>query len=153
MARPGGLKSQQFAALRILTGTPVVIDPVAPFTDANYPVANAFDCRGFDTIYLGAEFVGGTNPTAVFEILKRDPDAADGLRWKTLLIGAPNGITQIGTPISLATPALDGTGMAEMRVDGYSLIYFRLKTLTSTPTQITILGLPGVRRLVQNDVE
>ncbi len=90
---------------------------------------------------------------AVFEILKRDPDAADGQRWKTLLIGSDPGITQIAAPVSLATPALDGTGMAEVRVDGYSIVFVRLKTLVSNPTQITILGLPGVRRLVQNDVE
>lgn len=150
MARPGGLKSNVYAALR--TGI-TVADAAAPFLDAGYPVANAIDCRGFDTIYVGVEFVGGATPTAVIEVLKRDPDAPDGLRWKTLLIGAPNGITQIGAPVSLATPTLDGTGMAEVRVDGYSVVYLRVKALTGAPTSLVILGLPGVRRLVQNDIE
>lgn len=151
MARTlGGFSAYQLTLVR--AGV-TAVDPAAPFTDANYPAASGICCKGFDTIYVGVEFVGGATPTATFEILQRDPDAADGLRWKTMLVGANAGITAIAAPTSLATPALDGTAMAELRVDGRQLVYIRCKAVTGAPTSFSVLATGGVRRYVQNHNE
>ena len=150
MARPGGFSATQLTLVR--AGV-TAADAIAPFTDANYPAANGISCKGFDTIYIGVEFVGGATPTATFEILQRDPDAADGSRWKLMLVGSNSGITQVGAPASLATPALDGTSMAEVRVDGRQLVYIRAKAVTGAPTSFSVLATGGVRRYVQNHNE
>jgi len=86
-------------------------------TDANFPVAQALDCAGFDTIWVGVEITAGTNPTMTIEVLVRDDDAADGARWKKLLVGSPDGVTAAAAA-SQKTSALDGTSFAECKVYG-----------------------------------
>lgn len=149
MARPGGFKSDQLAAVR----TSVTAADSSTLTDANIDPTIAVDCRGFDTIWVGVEFVGGTGPTATFEILVRDADAADGSRWKRLLTGSVAGVTTIANANSRTTGALDGTSLAELRVDGRRAVFIRCTAITGAPTSLSVLATGGARRLVQNDIE
>jgi len=149
MARPGGFKSDQLAAVR----TGVTAADSGTLTDANIDPNAAIDCRGFDTIWVGVEFVAGTGPTATFEVLVRDADAADGKRWKRLFIGSPNGVTTIAAAAGLTTGALDGTALFELRVDGRKSVFIRCTAITGAPSSLTVLAAGAQRRLVQNDVE
>jgi len=147
-----GLKMDQTGVAR----AGVTAADSATLTDANIPPAQAIDCRGLDTIYVGVEFTGGTGPTATFEILYRDPvvgtntTPADGARWKRKLLGAPNGVTTIAAPAAQTTGALDGTALSEQRVDGRSQVFIRCTNVTGSPTSFDILVMPGARRYSDN---
>jgi hypothetical protein len=144
MARPGGLHPSLLAAARVKSG--VIAADSATLTDANIPPASAFDCRGYQTIWLGVEIAGGTNPTATIEVLVRDEEAADGARWKRLLVGSPDGVT-LGSAASAKTPTLDGTSLFEVRVEGRQ-VFLRIDAVTNSgsTTGITILAMPGKPR-------
>lgn len=114
--------------------------------DANIPIAQAIDCRGFDTIWVGVEFTTGTSPTATLEVLFRDGAAPDGLRWKRPYLGAQNGVTAIVAPVARTTPALDGTAFVELRVDGHANVFIRCTAVTGAPSFLDILYCEGQAR-------
>lgn len=121
----------------------------ATLTDANFPPASGFSCQGYDTILVGVEIVAGTNPTATVELLFRDEEAADGSRWKRLLLGAREGITALASPASETTGALgSNSDFIELRCFGASLVYPRVTAVTNSAstTSMKILVLPGRQR-------
>lgn len=144
MPRPGGLHPLQLAAVRTKAGT-IAVDS-ATLTDVNLPPAEGFDCRGYQTIWVGVEIAGGSSPTATVEVLVRDEDAPDGARWKRLLVGSPDGVT-LGAAASAKTPALDGTALYELRVEGRT-VFLRVDAVTNAAgtTGLTILAMPGKPR-------
>lgn len=144
MARPTGLHPSRVAVARTKSGV-IAIDS-ATLTDANIDPDEAFDCRGYQTVWVGVEIAGGTSPTATIEALVRDEDAADGARWKRLLVGSPDGVT-LASAASAKTSALDGTALYELRVDG-RLVFFRVDAVTnsSSTTSLSILVMPGKPR-------
>lgn len=137
--------------VRIVTGAPVAADS-ATLNDTNFPTAfdatngGAFSCRNLDTLLIGVEFTAGTAPTATVEFLFRDAEAADGSRWKRLLLGSRPGVT-LGALATEDTGALDGVSFVEMRCYGADLVYPRFKAVTGTPTGIKILAMPGALRI------
>jgi hypothetical protein len=149
MARPGGLSATQLSAVRTVAG--VIAADSSTLTDANIPPASALDCRGFKTVWLGVEIAGGVSPTATLEVLVRDADAADGSRWKKLLVGSAPGVT-LAAAASQKTSALDGTSLVEVRVDGRSAVFFRIDVVTNpgSTTSITILAMGGEPRSAQS---
>ncbi len=146
MARPAGLSVDRLAAVRTISG--VIAADSTTLTDANIDPDHAINCLGFQTLWLGVEIAGGTNPTATLEVLVRDEDAADGARWKKLLVGAPDGVT-LASAASAKTPALDGTALYEVRVEGRAKVFLRVDAVanaTST-TGLKILAMGGKPRL------
>jgi hypothetical protein len=135
MARPVALSLTTDSQPRTVTGAPVAADS-ATLTDANFSptpdnvLGGAFNCYGFSTVWLNAEFTGGTSPTVTLDMLFRDDGAANGSRWRRVS--------------GLSGPTLDGTGWQEVRVDG-SVVYPRLGTVTGSPTGINLLARSGVR--------
>lgn len=147
MAYKAGLRDEVTVA-RAQGLTPIAADN-ATLSDANYPLANAIGCRGFDTIWVGVEITAGTNPTATVEALFRNGEAADQLRWHRRLLGAPPGITALAAAVAEDTGALTSNGpMAEIRVDGAPIVYLRIKAVTNatSTTECKILVMPGKRR-------
>lgn len=137
MARKVTMTLGAVAAVRVVTGAPVAADSTT-LADATFPEATdattggAIECRGYSTIWLGVEFVGGTNPTVVIEPLVRDTEAADQSRWKTTLSGGS----------VVRTSALTGASFEEVRVDG-GRIYPRIHAVVGDPTTVRILARPG----------
>ncbi len=147
MARKTGLRTGELTVLRELAAG-VIAAQSTTLTDANYPPAAAVDCSGLDTVLVGVEIDGGTNPTATVEALFYDPEAADGHRWRRMMLGAPPGVT----PAALAnenTGALAFTvnalQLVELRVFGHSKVYFRVSAVgaSGSTTGGRILGMPG----------
>lgn len=116
-------------------------------TDANIPPSQATDCTGYDTIFVGVEITAGTSPTMTLEALYRDAEAADGSRWKRMLLGARPGVT-LGALATEDTGALDGTSFVELRTYGFKLVFIRIKAVANSTntTAWKILGLPGRTR-------
>lgn len=137
--------------VRIVTGAPVAADS-ATLTDGNFSTTfdatngGAFSCRNLDTLFIGVELAGGVTPTATIEFLFRDAEAADGARWKRLLLGARPGVT-LAALAAEDTGALDGVSMVEMRCYGAELVYPRIKAVTGNPTSVKILAMPGAMRI------
>ncbi len=146
MARESTLKAGNIAAVR--SGSGAIAADNATLNDTNIPPAQAIDCSGYDSIYVGVEITAGSSPTMTVEPLFYDPDAADGSRWKRLQQGARDGVTAaaLGNEV---TPALDGTALVELRVHGHSKVFLRV-TAVANPGSTTawkILAMPGkVRR-------
>lgn len=125
-------------------------------TEANIPVTQAVDCSGYDSIFVGCEIAGGTNPTMTIEALFRDSEATDGgspatgMRWRRLLAGAREGVT-VATAVSALETVTVGTGtgaatFAEIRTYGHKYVFLRITTVggtVSTTTGWTILVKPG----------
>lgn len=138
MARPVPLMTNQISAVRTKSGSPVAADSTT-LTDANFPLladattGGTIDCRALATLWVSAEFTGGSGPTIDIDPLIRDEAAADGARWKRLKPG--------DTP-TLFQPTLDGTGFVEIRVDG-GQVYPRIKAVSGNPTTVVILARPG----------
>lgn len=144
MARPSGLSSLKLAAVRTKTGA--IAADSSTLNDTNIDPTVALDCAAFQTIWVGVEIAGGSAPTATIEVLVRDEDAADGSRWKKLLVGSPDGVTAAAAA-SAKTPALDGTALYEVRVDGRK-VFLRIDAVTNSAgtTSITLLAMPGKPR-------
>lgn len=142
MARNNGLRSGDVGVAR--SAAAVIAAESATLTDANFPVAQALNCTGFDTILVGVEITGGTNPTMTIEALVRDGEAADGARWKRMTAG----LTFEGTPAVGDTGALDGTAFVELAVFGARAVMLRIKAVTNatSTTAWKILVLPGRTR-------
>lgn len=145
MARPTGLSASQLCTAR--SATAAIAAESTTLTDANFPLAQALDCQGFQTIWVGVEITAGTNPTMAIEVLVRDDDAADGARWKRLLVGSPDGVTA-ASAASAKTPALDGTSLFEVRVEGRKVM-LRVDAVTNSgsTTSWKILAMGGKPRL------
>lgn len=148
MARKsGGLFSGEVSILRELPAGVIAADSTT-LSDANFPPANGIDCSGLDTIFVGVEIDGGTNPTLTVEALFYDASAADGSRWRRILLGAAPGVT-LGSLANETSGALAFTTNAlqfvELRVFGHSKVFFRA-TNAGSATSTTggrILGFPG----------
>lgn len=145
MTRPATLSLSSVTAVRTISGVIAADNPT--LTDANIPPAQALDCSGYETIWVGVEISGGTSPAAAIEVLVRDADAVDGSRWKKLLVGSPDGVT-LGSAASQKTPALDGTAFYEVRVAGRSNVFLRVDAVTNATntTAMKILAIPGKAR-------
>lgn len=148
MARPAGLSPLNLAAVRTKAGA--IAADSSTLSDANIPPAEALDCSGFQTLWVGVEIAGGTAPTATLEVLVRDDEAADGARWKKLLVGSPDGVTA-ASAASAKTPALDGTALYEVRVEGRK-VFLRVDAVTNSgsTTSLSILAMGGKPRLAPN---
>lgn len=148
MARNSGLYTGQVTVLR--SATALIVADSGTLTDANIVPADAVNCAGLDTIFVGVEITAGSSPTMTIELLFRDAEAADGSRWKRLLLGARPGITVLSAVASETSGALDGASLVEMRCFGHALVYPRI-TAVANPTSTTawkILGMAGqVRNL------
>lgn len=142
MARKEGLRRDAPGIAR--SASAAIAAENASLTDSNYPVAQALQCQGFDTILVGVEITGGSSPTMTIEALVRDAEAADGLRWKRII----SGIAYEGTPSAADTGALDGTAFAELPVYGASSVMLRVKAVANSgsTTAWKILVLPGRAR-------
>lgn len=147
MARKtGGLWTGEVAELRSIAG--VIAADSTTLTDANIPPAQAIDCSGLDTVLVAVEIAAGTNPTATIEALLYDENAADGSRWKRMLLGAAPGVTATSLAnettgaLAYTTNALN---FAELRVFGHSKVFFRVSAVTNatSTTSMKILGIPG----------
>lgn len=145
MPRKLGLNSTEIAILR--QATAVIAADNSTLTDANIPLAQAMDCSGYDTIFVGVEITGGASPSMTIEALFRDVDAPDGSRWKRLLLGAPPGVTP-GAAANETTAALDGTSFYELRVFGAKSVFLRVTAVANAAgtTAWKILGMPGRTR-------
>lgn len=120
--------------------TPIVTDS-ATLNDASLSFNQAVDCTGYDSIFVGCEIAGGTNPSLTIELLFRDSEAADnnsaatGIRWRRLLAGSRDGLTTVTSPAALETITV-GTGTAattfqEMRTWGHRWVFPRIVTATN----------------------
>lgn len=146
MARATQLANGQLAVVRSVTA--LLAADSATLTDANILPADGIDCTKLDTIFVGPEITGGTNPTMTIEALFRDPDAPDGQRWKRLYLGAAPGVTATALANETTGALQTGLGFAELRVYGWPLVYLRV-TAVGAPTSTTawkILAFPGQRR-------
>lgn len=144
MTRPAALDQLRVAVPR--SASTLIAAESSTLTDANFPVAQALDCAGFDTIWLGVEITAGTAPTMTLEVLVRDDDAADGARWKKLLVGSADGVTAAAAA-SQKTSALDGASFVEVRVYGRKVM-LRIDAVTNaaSTTAWKILAMPGKTR-------
>lgn len=142
MTRPTTLSSTSVTQVRSISG--VIAADSTTLTDANIVPTQALDCRGYETIWVGVEIAGGSSPTATLEVLVRDEDAADGARWKRLLVGAPDGVN-LTAAASQKTSALDGTSLYEVRVAGRDKVFLRVDAVTNSgsTTSMKILAMPG----------
>lgn len=126
MARPTALSAHKVALLRSVTAADV------SFADADLPPASMTHGKGFQTIWVGVEFDGGTTPTATIEFRFRDPDAADGERWVKMMLGG-----------SVQSETISAGEFYEYRVDGRDLIPV-VTAISGTPDEVRVLGFPGL---------
>lgn len=148
MARNNGLRPG-FTPAVAREATALLAAENASLVDANYPVAQALNCEGFDSIFVGAEITGGAGPTMTIEALFRDEDAADGSRWKRVLLGAKEGITAAASPAAEDSGALGANSdFAELRVFGAKKVFLRIKAVANPAgtTAWKILACPGKTR-------
>lgn len=119
----------------------------ATLTDANINPALAIKCHAFDSVFVGAECVGGTLTSITIEPLFRDADRADGSRWLRYWQGAQAGITPAGSLAGQSLAGMDGTVMGELQVFGHFLVFFRVSALTlGGATSVNIVAKAGLSR-------
>lgn len=148
MAREVGLFEAVSVARTPFSGAVIAVEN-ATLSDANFPLAQALGCRGYDTIFVGVEITAGTAPTATIEALYRDSEAVDGERWHRRLFGARDGITALAAVAAEDTGALaSNASMVELKVHGAPLVMLRVKAVTNatSTTALKILVQPGRRR-------
>lgn len=145
MARKAGIYVGEIGIVR--AGAAIIAADNATLTDANIPVAGAFNASGLDTVFIGVEIDAGSSPTMTIEFLFRDANAADGSRWKRLLQGARPGVT-LAALTAEDSGALDGTKLVEMRCWGYGLVFPRITAVANagSTTGWRILAMPGQAR-------
>lgn len=145
MARNSTFKDRSVIAAR--SGSAVIAADSATLTDANIDPTLALDCSGLDSIFVGVEIAGGTNPTMTIEPLFRDEGAADGSRWFRLMTGALDGVT-LAAAANQTTGALSSNvNFVELRVFGQK-VFLRISAVAN-PTSTTawkILAMPGKAR-------
>lgn len=149
MTRPTALSNGDVAAVRTIAGA--IAADNSSLTDANISPDAAVNCQGFETILVGVEITAGSSPTATIEPLFYDANAADGSRWKRILLGAPPGVT-LASLAAQDTGALDGTAFVEIRVYGCQKVFLRVKAVTNSgsTTALKILAMPGKPRRAPN---
>lgn len=129
------------------SGAGAIAADSATLSDANFPPAEAIDCTGYDSILVGVDVDGGASPTMTIEALVRDENAADGARWKRLLLGAAPGVT-LAALANETTGALAPGNLAELRVFGAKQVFLRATAVANSggTTGWRILGIPGKTR-------
>ena len=144
------LDSYRMTEVRTIAG--VIAADSATLSDANILVAEALDCRGFDTIWVGVEITGGAAPTCTIEALFRDEGGADGSRWQRIQTGALNSVSPTASPTDQVanqlTSVLTNLQQCEIRVDGWKQVYLRRTAVTNAAgtTTMKILARPGKTR-------
>lgn len=130
------------AGTSIGAASAVIAADSATLNDASIPFTQALDCRGYDSIFVGCEIAGGTNPSLTIELLFRDSEAGDnnspatGIRWRRLIAGSRDGVTAVASPAALETVTV-GTGTApstlqEMRTWGHRWVFPRITAVANT---------------------
>ncbi|HNX51734.1 MAG TPA: hypothetical protein PKL08_16315 [Thermoanaerobaculaceae bacterium] len=143
MARKTGLRTGEVTVVR--EATALLAADSAVLTDANIPPSGIVDCSGYDTVLVGVDIFGGASPTMTVEALFYDPEAADGGRWKRLLLGSSPGVTP-GAAANETTGALaPNANMVELRVFGSRQVFFRISAVANpgSTTGWKILAMPG----------
>lgn len=147
MARKtGGFWTGLITELRAVTA--LLAADNTTLTDANIPPASAIDCSGLDTVLIGVEVTGAPTATITVEALFYDAEAADGARWRRLLLGAPPGVTlaalanETSGALGVAANAIN---LVELRVFGHSKVFFRVSAVANPAgsTAWKIIGMPG----------
>lgn len=137
MARNTTLKDRGVITVR--SASAVIAADSATLTDANIVPSLALDCSGLDSIFVGSEITGGTNPAMTLELLFRDDGAADGSRWFRLATAA----------YQSAGPLVPNANFAELRVYGQKVFLRIASVLNATNTTAwKILAMPGAARPV-----
>lgn len=138
--------SNALAAVR--SAATIIAADSATLTDANIDPLVAVDCTGLESIFVGCEITGGTNPTMTVEPLFRDAEAADGSRWRRISLGALPGVTLAAAADPTTGAMAPGGSLVELRVFGWNKVFLRISAVanaTST-TAWKILAMPGRRR-------
>lgn len=136
MARPIALAANVISAVRFVESA---ANDSTTLSDVNFPAATnattggAMNCAGFATVWMSAEFVGGTNPTVDLDMLAYDDGAAADAHWGRLYVGS--------TP-AVYKPTLAAGRWFEVRVDG-GRFFPRIEGLSGSPTSVRILARPG----------
>ena len=134
--------------VKVREGTGVIAADSATLTDTNIPPSLALNCFGLESIFVGAEIEGGTNPTITVEPLFRSSSCPDGSRWHRLTLGSPPGVNTVAAAAisSQTTVAMaDDESMVELRVFGCTSVFLRISAVAN-PTSTTswsILAMPG----------
>jgi hypothetical protein len=129
------------AVLRSITGA--VAAESTTRTIAQFAVTlGTKGCRGLDTVLLAVEFgEAGANSTVTIEPLILD---TLGSLWMQIMLGAAEGITPIGAPAAVVTPAMSVGQLYEVPVLGATTILFRVHAVGGDAiTNLAILGYPG----------
>lgn len=133
MSRPHGLSPLKVSLCRKVTVADTLNTDAALPAEASVALGGMVAANSFQTVWLGLECEGGTNPTATVSPRVRDNDAPDGSRWKDLSIGG-----------SVQSVVLANNGpFKEVRVDGRDWIAV-VTALSGTPDSASILMFPGV---------
>lgn len=144
MARKTGcIRTGETTELRAIAGA--IAADSATLSDANFPIANAINCEGYESIFVGLEIAVPGTATMTIEALFGDPDAATDLKWSRTLLGAEPGVT-VGALAGETTGALlSGSQFAELRVFGHRYVFLRVTAVTNAggTTSSKILGRPG----------
>jgi hypothetical protein len=144
MARPTGFGSPG-TIVTLRSASSMIVADNTTLSDANIPPAQAINCWGLESIFVGVEITGGSAPTMAFEALFRDGEAADGSRWRRHLLGALPGVT-LASAAAVTTGALaSDLSMVELRVFGAESVFFRCTAVTNetSTTAWALLGMPG----------
>ncbi len=117
-------------------------------TDANIDPTVALDCYGYDSIFVAVEITAGTSPTMTIEALLRAADAADGARWKRLMLGAKDGVTLAALANETTGALAPDINPVELRVYGSRAVFLRVTAVanSASTTAWKILARPGKRR-------
>ena len=154
MADPRSTGFQSGKVFVARTGAVAIAAENASLVDANYDPAKGLDCFAYDTIFVGVEITGGTNPTATVEPLFRDSsDAPDGGRWFRVKCGVTEGVTPAAAA-NLTTGALaPNVDFTEIKVFGCRNVFLRISATggtVNTTTAWKILVMPGKVRDTTN---
>lgn len=142
MAYGSGLRTGEITVVRQATAVIAADNPT--LTDANILPADGVNCAGLDTVLVGVDITGGASPGMTIEALIYDENAADGSRWKRLLLGAAPGVT-LAALANETTGSLVPGNLAELRVFGASKVYFRITAVANAggTTAWKIFAMPG----------
>jgi uncharacterized Zn-finger protein len=127
---------------RVVAGT--IAADAATLTDAFIAPTLAISCQQYDTIFVTAEIAGGTAPSVTVEPLFYDKEAADGSRWKRLMVGALPGVPSTVASVQSAVLVNNAT-MVEMQTFGHPKVFLRVSAVANAPatTGYTVVAMPG----------